>query len=90
MTVTVKHIDVVTAFKFGLVFGPILYTVNGFVFTLGGFGVSLPAYLGGVVTAVIYGAVGAAITAFVYNVVSRRFGSIRLVLEVVNESQDHT
>jgi hypothetical protein len=89
MTVTLKYINVVAAFKFGLVFGPILYTVNGFVFTLGGFGVSLPAYLAGVLTAVLYGGVGGALTAFVYNVVSRRFGSIKLVLEVVNESQDH-
>jgi hypothetical protein len=88
MTVMLKSIDVWSALKLGAIYSPILYTVYGFVFTLGA-GVSLGGYVSGVAQAFLYGGAGAAIAAYVYNVVARRFGPLKFQLETVDESQDH-
>lgn len=88
MVVRIQHIDVWSALRFGLVFSPILYTATTFVFTQGGAGITLGGYLGTVAQSIVYGAATAAISAFTYNVVARRFGSVKLQLEIVHEPQD--
>lgn len=88
MVVLIRHIDVWSALRFGLVFSPILYTATTFIYTQGGAGVTLGGYLSTVAQAIVYGAATAAVSAFTYNIVARRFGSVKLHLEVVHESQD--
>jgi hypothetical protein len=87
MLVTIKRIDVRSALKFGLFFSPILYTSLTFLYTFG-VGVSLGTYASGLTQSIIYGGLGTAITAFVYNAVAGRFGPLKLTIEVAHESQD--
>jgi hypothetical protein len=88
-TITIRRIDVRSALKFGVFFSPILYTSLTFLYTLGS-GVSLGMYVSGFMQAIIYGGLGTAITAFVYNAVAGRFGALKLQIEVTHESQKGT
>lgn len=89
MVVTIRRIDVRSALTVGLFFTPIMYTVFGFLLSLVGMvSVSLIDYLRQVFFYAVFGAVGAAVAAYLYNVVARRFSPLKIQIEIVHESQD--
>ncbi len=82
MKIAIKRIHVGSAFKFGLVFNPIMYTISRFAASGGGFGVGVGDYLGGLIAAVLLGALLTAAGAFVYNLIAARFGPLKLELTI--------
>ncbi len=85
MKIAIKRIHVWSAFKFGLVFNPIMYTISRFAVSGGGFGIGLGDYIGGLIASVLLGAVLTAAGAFVYNLIAARFGPLKLELTVEDQ-----
>ena len=82
MKIAVKRINVWSAFKFGLIYSPIMYTINRFTASGGGFGVGLGDYLSGIVGALILGGVLSAVGAYLYNLIAARWGPLKLEITV--------
>lgn len=82
MVMRVRRIDVLTALRLGLVFGPVWFTVSGLIFAWGQPAMPLDVYLGGLLKSILYGGAGAAIAAYAYNLIARRFGPIRIHVEL--------
>lgn len=82
MVMRIRRIDVLTALRVGLVFGPVWFTVSGLIFAWGQPAMSIGDYLGGAVQSILYGGAGAAIAAYAYNLIARRFGPVRIHVEL--------
>ena len=88
-TLALRRVDILSALRFGLIFGPVFYTLVGLALSLNGVGIGHLEYLGGVLKAILLGGVGGVIFAVVYNAIARRFGPLKFDLEViVHEPQD--
>jgi hypothetical protein len=89
-TLALRRVDTGSAFRFGLIFGPILYTLVGLALSLNGVGIGHLDYLVGLLKAVLLGGAGGVIFAVVYNAIARRYGPLKFDLEVmIHESQDN-
>ncbi len=87
-SLALRRIDTVSAFRFGLIFGPLFYTLVGLALSLNGIGIGHFEYLGGVLKAILFGGIGGFLIAAVYNAIAQRFGPLKVDLEViVHESQ---
>lgn len=90
-TLALRRIDTASAFRFGLIFGPLFYTLVGVALSLNGVGIGHFEYLGGVLKAILFGGVGGFLIAAVYNAIAQRFGPLKVDLEVMtHEPQDRS
>jgi len=90
-TLALRRIDAVSAFRFGLIFGPLFYTLVGLALWLNGVGIGHFEYLGGVLKAILFGGIGGFMIAAVYNAIAQRFGPLKVDLEViVHEPQNRS
>lgn len=89
-TLALRRVDTGSAFRFGLIFGPIFFTLVGLALSLNGVGIGHLDYLVGLLKAILLGGVGGVVFAVVYNAIARRYGPLKFDLEVlVHESQDN-
>lgn len=90
-TLALRRIDGWSAFRFGLIFGPLFYTLVGLAMSFNGIGVGHFEYIGGVLKSIVFGGVGGFIFAAIYNAIAQRYGPLKFDLEVMtHEPQDRS
>lgn len=90
-TLALRRVDTGSAFRFGMIFGPLAFTLVGLALWLNGVGTGHLDYLVGVVKSILFGGLGGFLFALVYNAIARRYGPLKFDLEVmIHESQDRS